>query len=216
MNIFKINIPKSIIFLTIFSITLNILRIVIWHKYSFVYILWNIVLAFIPLIISFFLLVFSQKSTNKKIIFIIGGFLWLVFIPNAIYITTDFVHLGVVRAVPIIYDVVLLFTSALLGLIFGLISVSHIEHIIRIKYSKDITITLMSLIIFIISFGVYLGRFLRFNSWDIFAKPVVFLNGLKETFTNINNFVEALCYTILFFFFILILYHCWKSIKIRP
>lgn len=215
MNIFKINIPKSIIFLTIFSIVLNILRVVIWHKYSFIYILWNIVLAFIPLTISFFLLVFSQKSTNKKIIFIIGGFLWLVFIPNAIYITTDFVHLGVVRAVPIIYDVALLFTSALLGLIFGLISISHIEHIIKIKYSKNITNTLMNLIIFIISFGVYLGRFLRFNSWDIFAKPVVFLNGLKEIFTNINNFIEALCYTILFFFFILILYYCWKSIKIR-
>ncbi len=215
MNIFKHNISKYFIFLVIFSVGLNILRVIIWEKYSFIYILWNIFLAVVPFLISLLLLSYYKKAKHNKIIFIIGSFLWLLFIPNAIYIITDFVHLGVVRGVPVLYDIVLLFTSTMVGLILGLISINHIEQIIILKFSKKTTSMFICLIIFIISFGVYLGRFLRFNSWDVFSQPVMFFQGLREIFTNITNLTEALLYTTLFFVFILIFYYLIKDIKIK-
>lgn len=215
MNIFRIYVYKSIILLIILSIVLNILRIIIWDKFSLIYILWNIFLAFIPFVISSFMVLLLKEEKLKKFTLIFLGSLWLLFIPNAPYVITDFVHLGVVRAVPILYDTLLLFTSALIGLIFGLISINHIEQIISLKFSKNITSIFIYLLIFIISFGVYLGRFLRFNSWDIFARPGNVFNGLKEIFTNITNLTEALLFTTLFFIFILIFYFLSKEIKIK-
>jgi len=217
MHIFKNIIPRPIIILTIFSVILIILRVIIWQKYSFVYILLNILLAFIPFFISYFLLFYfrKEKESVNNIVIIIGGLLWLLFIPNSIYIITDFVHLGVVRAVPIIYDAILLFSSALLGLILGLMSISHIEQIIRMKFSKRITFIFIGIIIFLIGFGVYLGRFWRFNSWDIFSQPLTLFNSLGEIFRNSTNLVESLLYSTLFFIFIIIFYILSKMVQIK-
>jgi len=215
MNFYKINIPKSIIILIILSLFLNIFRIIIWGKFSFIYILWNIFLAILPFIVSSSLLNANNNKGLTNTIFIICGFIWLLLIPNAPYIITDFIHIGEVRAVPALYDSFLIFSSALTGLLLGMYSINHIEVILKTRYSKKISSIIMMLTIFIISFGMYLGRFLRFNSWDVFARPEAFFLGVKEIFTNINNLVEALLYTILFFFFILLTYISWKSIQTK-
>lgn len=215
MNIHKINIPKSIIILTILAVVLNILRVIIWGKMSFVYILWNIFLAFIPFIISSLLLSFSKEEKLNKIIFIIGIILWIIFIPNAPYIITDFIHLGVTRSVPIIYDILLLFSSASLGLILGFNSLFHIEQIIKTKYPKHITSLFMGIIMIMISFGVYLGRFLRFNSWDIFINHISFVNNIWKIFSQAATHMEVYIYTGLFFFSLYLSYNAWKHSNIN-
>jgi uncharacterized membrane protein len=215
MNIYKINIPKSVIPLIIIAVVLSILRVIIWGKFSFVYILWNILLAFIPFIISSLLLTFSKIEKFNKIIFIIGVFLWIIFIPNAPYIVTDFIHLGEIRSVPMIFDTFLLFSSASLGLILGFHSFFHIEQIIRAKYSPKITVVVMSLIMLLISFGMYLGRFLRFNSWDIFINHTPLIKNIWKIFSGSSSRIEAYIYTLLFFFFLILSYKSWKYSNIR-
>jgi len=210
MNIYKINIPKSVITLTILAVALNILRIIIWGKMSFVYILWNIFLAFIPFIISSLLLLFSNERKLKKIIFIFGIILWLIFIPNAPYLVTDFIHLGTTRSIPVIYDVFLLFSSASVGLILGFQSLFHIEQIIKMKYSTQITSLIMGFIIFIISFGIYLGRFLRFNSWDVFINHTSLIKNVWKIFSQSKTHIEVYLYTLLFFVFLALSYKAWK------
>jgi uncharacterized membrane protein len=212
MNFFK-NIPKSIIPLLIIAVTLNILRVVIWGKMSFVFILWNMFLAFIPFVISYFLLLFSKKDQSKKTMFIIGIFLWLLFIPNAPYIITDFVHLGVVRGVPILFDICLLFSSASVGLILGFNSIFHIEQIIKMKFSKRKTSIIIGIIILMISFGVYLGRFLRFNSWDVFVNHTSLIKNIWSIFAQSASHIEVYLYTLLFFFFLSLAYKAWKYSK---
>ena len=69
MNVLKIKIPKSVVSIAIFALILNILRVVIWGKLSFVYILWNIFLAFIPFVISFFVLRYFKEKRISKIVF---------------------------------------------------------------------------------------------------------------------------------------------------
>lgn len=215
MNIFKINIPKSIITLAILAIVLNILRIVIWGKVSFVYILWNIFLAFIPFVISFMLLYFLKEKKLNKMIFIVGFILWIIFIPNAPYIITDFIHLGEIRSVPVLFDIFLIFSSASVGLILGFHSFFHIEQIIKTKYSSNMTSLLMGVIIIIVGFGVYLGRFLRFNSWDIFINHISLIKNVWKIFSQSTAHIEVYLYTILFSFFLYLFYTAWKYSNIE-
>jgi len=213
MNIYKISIPKSIILLTILAVILNILRIIIWGKFSFIYILWNIFLAFIPFIISSLLLSFSKEEKLNKIIFIVGIFLWLLFIPNAPYIITDFIHLGTTHSIPVIYDILLLFSSASVGLILGFHSLFHIEQIIKTKCQKNTASLFMGIIIIMISFGIYLGRFLRFNSWDIFINHTILIKNIWKIFSQSTADMEVYLYTVLLFFFLYLSYNAWKCSK---
>jgi uncharacterized membrane protein len=215
MNVFKINIPKSIIPLTILAVVLNVLRVIIWGKMSLIFILWNILLAFIPFFISFILLSLSKEKKLSKIIFIIGFILWMLFIPNAPYIVTDFIHLGEIRSVPMIYDVFLIFSSASVGLMLGFHSFFHIEQIIKKKYSPRVTSLIMGLIMIIISFGIYLGRFMRFNSWDVFVNHTSLIKNVWKIFSQSTTNTEVYLYTGLFFFFLYLSYKAWIYSNIK-
>ena len=206
MDKFKFKIPKSVLVLLALSFILNIFRIILFGKFSLIYILWNLFLALIPFAISSLLLKYLNKNKLNKTLLLIGGIFWLFFIPNSPYIVTDLIHIGEIHLVPVLYDSVLIFSSALAGLILGMHSIYHMEHILAEKYSQKISSFIIIITIAFISFGVYLGRFLRFNSWDIFASPLSFINGVSEIFTNRNILVESVFYTILFFLFIFMSY----------
>jgi uncharacterized membrane protein len=210
MKICKINIPKSIAILIALSVVLNILRVIIWGKFSFVYILWNIFLAIIPFVISSLLLGINNQKKMNQITFVVAGIIWLLFLPNSPYIITDLIHIGEVRFAPDLFDSFLVFSSAWAGLLLGMHSINHMEQILISKYSKKIASIVIIKVMILVSFGMYLGRFLRFNSWDIFASPNSFFIAIKEIFTNKNDLKIALSYTVLFFFFIFVSYYSWK------
>ena len=215
MNKFKFTIPKPIYVLLILSCLLNIFRIVLFNKYSLVYVIWNIFLAFLPFVISSIILNNSMANKLSKFNLIFWGIIWLLLIPNSPYIVTDLIHIGEIRAVPPLYDSFLLFSSAWTGLLLGLYSISHIEQILKMKYTQKITSLIIFVIMLFISFGMFLGRFLRFNSWDILARPMTFINGIGEIFTNSNYFLGLLLYTSLFLFFIFMSYISWKSTQTK-
>jgi uncharacterized membrane protein len=211
MNIYKIKIPKSILNLLVFALVLNTARIFLFGTTSFVYMFWNIFLAFVPFFISSILLIHTNKENFYKPFFIIGFMLWFLFLPNAPYVITDLIHLGRIRAVPVMYDSFLLFSSATVSLLMGLYSLQHIEKILSLKFSKrSINISIIVIILFT-SFGMYLGRFLRFNSWDFFTSHVSLLSRIWEIFSQPNNYINVYAYTLLFFFFIYLSYLSFKS-----
>lgn len=208
-------IPKNILIIFYFSSVLIILRMFLFNSYSLKYIFWNIFLAFIPFVISYILLFLLKQNRLNKIIFILGFVFWILFIPNAPYIVTDLIHIGEIRAVPVLYDVILLFCSALIGMLLGVHSIFHVEQILKIKFSQKIASIVIFTTIFFISFGIYIGRFLRFNSWDVFENPISFIKGIGEVFMNKTFMIESFFYTILFFFFISIFYISWKSTQTK-
>lgn len=213
MNIFKIKIPKQILLLLILAIVLNILRIFFFGSTAFVYILWNILLAFVPFLISSILLLHTNKNNIIKPFFIIGFILWFVFLPNAPYVITDFIHLGRIRAVPIMFDIFVLFSSAWVALLLGLYSIAHMEKILLSKFSKKVVNIIILITILFTSFGVYLGRYLRFNSWDFFISHNSLLASIGKIFTQSSNYANVYGYTLLFFFFIYISYLSFKHIN---
>jgi uncharacterized membrane protein len=154
---------------------------------------------------------FVKENKLKTYIFFIFGIFWLLFIPNSPYIITDLIHIGEIRKVPVLFDSFLIFATAIVGLFLGMYSMYDMERIIKIKFKRNINIIMITVFSFVIGFGVYLGRFLRFNSWDIFANPVSIFNGVIEIFSNKVETIEALLYTVLFSVFIFIFYLSWKS-----
>jgi len=120
--------------------------------------------------VSSYLIFYPQKQNHTKSIYFLL-FIWLVFFPNALYILTDLYHLKPRAESHIWFDFLLLFSFAWTGLIFGIISLMDIESIFVKRIGAVKTNVLIVVLLFACSFGVYLGRFLRWNSWDIIAYP---------------------------------------------
>ena len=212
LNLFKYGPVKTALYLLVVAIVFNLLRIIIWDKYSFVYILWNLFLAFVPILISFSMLKLHERGRLNAIIFIPSFLLWLLFIPNAPYLVTDLIHLGEVRAVPVLFDAILLFSSAYLGMMFFFYSLSHIEKIVKKFISKRWMIALTIILLLLISFGIYIGRFLRFNSWDIFINHYSLFKNIWKIFTeNSVKHWNVYWFTLMFSFFLFFSYKSWKS-----
>lgn len=201
--------PMDIFIVLIMVIILNILRLLLFKSDSFVWLFWNIFLAIIPFAISTYLLWASDKHKVNKIIFVILAILWLLFIPNAPYLITDLIHIGEVRAVPVIYDAFLLFGAGWVGIYLWLYSNTQIESLLLIKYTKRVTKIIMFFIIFLTSFGIYLGRFLRLNSWEIFSDSSYFLKILHQKLIVKGDLKEYL-YIFLFTVFLYGLYFASK------
>ncbi len=157
---------SSVIFSAIvFSLMILFLRMYITDTRYFLFLTWNLLLAAIPLFITSFILYFNIE--NKLLL--LGVFLmWLLFLPNAPYILTDLLHVKSRNIIPIWYDFIMIFSFALTGLFMTLESIIHFEKIAQKYISENALRVTTVLIFFLSSFGIYIGRFMRWNSWDIF------------------------------------------------
>lgn len=166
-----------------FGIAMVIFRIYRTDSMHFMFLIWNLFLAGIPWLISSLLILYPGLR-KRIIILLIAGGIWLLFIPNSFYIITDLFYLKYKNLAPIWYDLVLIFTFAWAGIILGFSSFKDVEDILTEKIGKKFTIILTSFLLFLISFGIYLGRFLRWNSWNIINEPKELLSDISERITN--------------------------------
>lgn len=205
-------VPKEIWIIFLLAITLNISRILIFDSTYFIYLLWNIFLAILPFVVGRMLSWQENIGKLSKIVFVLGSLIWILLLPNAPYIVTDFIHLGRGHGAPVLYDAFLLFSSAWLGLLLFMHSLKDIEKIIRVKYGKLIATIKVPSIILLVSIGIYIGRYLRFNSWDVFTDPSFFGNTWQGL-THPIHFGEACIFILPCFLFLYIFYISWKSSK---
>ena len=152
----------------------------IWYSGSlrYVFLLWNLFLAWVPFQLSVFLTVKQPENRWFKY-FLISC--WLLFFPNALYIITDLIHLEELRGnVPLWFDAILLFTCSVTGLIMAFISLYQVEMYLQQNMSKKQVSKFVLAALFVGSFGVYIGRFLRWNSWDIVTNPFSLLMEISN------------------------------------
>ena len=190
---------------TIFSVTIWRVRSEFSGTVDYAFLIWNLFLAWIPFIIAYFT---YTVSINRKWIYVVipvAAFFWLIFFPNAPYILTDFQHLaGEWRGVPVWYDVMLLIWFAFTGLLLGMVSLFLMQEIIRREFGRWVGWAFVALVTGLSSAGIYMGRFLRWNSWDILQNPA----GLAIfTFERmLDPSLQAIGFTTLFATFFLFLY----------
>lgn len=150
------------------SLFLLMVRLKITESFFLLFLVWNLFLAIIPFCISFYL---RQQKKLKKWQLICWCCIWLLFLPNAPYLITDLIHLQLSDGLIVLLDLVVISSFAITGLLFYLVSVLNMELLFQQNFSKKLPNVFFTTLPFLCGFGIYLGRFLRFNSWDILKDP---------------------------------------------
>lgn len=185
---------------------LFVIRAINTQTFMYGFLLWNLFLACVPLLVSSTILVSLQIREHK--VKLVGAlFIWLLFLPNSFYLLTDFEHLSHFPTVPFWFDLILLSSFAMTGIFVGLLSLVQVEKIISCHFSPKIKVLLIISILYLSGFGVYLGRYYRFNSWDIFQEPIELLKGILKGLTT----TDAQNFTLGFGTFLLVLYFVTAS-----
>jgi len=202
--------------LAVFSLFLFMLRSnILGSNRLYRFMLWNLFLALIPYVVSLVMLVISNYNTkNNKwwnvALLPLGGF-WLLFFPNAPYLFTSYAHLSrlVFWIGPITfrlqpwYDLVLYSAIIWAGVFAGYVSLEIVHMIIKKHFGKSIGWAIIVVILFLSSWAIYLGRFVRLNSWDIFTNPSsllphILLNREQLLFVFILGIFMLLVYLFLY------------------
>lgn len=179
----RLQISTLLIILCCICFSLSVFRYFYSETKNFLFLNWNLFLAFVPWVCSS-LLIMNKRLQKSKATIVAMLFIWLLFFPNAPYILTDLFHLRLRTNMPIWFDLVLIISYAWTGLLLGYISLFDIEKVLG-KYMSQTKITILSVgMLFLGSFGIYLGRFLRWNSWDIISEPMELFYDIGQRFTN--------------------------------
>ena len=154
----------------VFSMSL-VLAVAIFQKTLMMsFLVWNLFLAGIPYVISRAMQ--SRRDWHSaRLLFFLCFSVWLLVIPNSFYIITDLFHLGKFNGIPLWYELAVILSFAWNGLILGIWSMRHMETLFSSLFSVKVSVPFIYIVMFLNSFGVYIGRYMRFNSWDVITNP---------------------------------------------
>ena len=175
------------------SILLLAIRLKITESFFLLFLVWNLFLAAIPYFISSYLQ--SRKNSSPFLFFSLTA-LWLLFLPNAPYIVTDLIHLSHNASVSTLFDGIIIATFAISGLLFYLYSFKQMLFLFKNRYSKKIYIAIKFIVPFLTGYGIYLGRFERWNSWNMLNEPLQLINNVIATLTDPLKIVLVIVTTI--------------------
>jgi uncharacterized membrane protein len=202
---YKIAIFGLMVFSSLVCITLVAARVEYSDTLRYIGLLWNLFLAWIPFMLAYLAYAFSWKKKLLYLVLPVTAFLWLIFFPNAPYILTDLQHLARRSAsAPLWYDVIVMVWFSWTGLLLGLVSLYLMHDIVHRAFGRLPGWAFVLIASGLSSFGVYLGRFVRFNSWDL-------LNDPKEVAVTVLGLVidpssRVIAFTVLFAVFYLFVY----------
>lgn len=166
---------------TVISVALYRFRELWYHEMGYTFLVWNIFLAWIPLGMAYTTYIMSLQRRALSVAVILTAFMWLIFFPNAPYILTDFQHLGQPsNVVPIWFDVILVVWFAWTGLLLGVLSLYLMQEVVRREFSHITGWVFAFVVSFLSGVGIYMGRFLRWNSWDILQQPSDIFYGVYQ------------------------------------
>jgi uncharacterized membrane protein len=170
---FRLTVMTLLCGATLLCLLLFRLRTVLSGSLDYVFLVWNIFLAWIPLGLAHAATAFAWRRKYILLSLPAAAFLWLLFFPNAPYILTDLQHLGIPKpGVPVWFDVLLLIWFAWTGLLLGMVSLFLMQDIVRREFGRLTGWVFVVTVGILSSLGIYIGRFLRWNSWDLFFHPL--------------------------------------------
>lgn len=183
------------------------LRVGFTGKSFYAFLLWNLFLGVIPLIPAYKFRKLLSNGFSWSVVFMF--FAWLFLFPNSPYILTDFVHLHSREQVPLWYDAALLFFFTLSGMFAGIVSLHWIHKGLDKLFKAWVSWIIVLSTIAACGYGVFLGRVLRLNSWDVIFRTE---KVITLSWENLNNPV-ALSMTITFSIIIASVYGVFKIIR---
>ena len=193
------------------------------------FLVWNLFLAWIPFLMSRWIVSIETGKTDgrdtakRRTLLLVLGIAWILFYPNAPYILTDFIHLvgGPARTTGrafltgtglLWYDIILTAAFAFIGHLIGLVSLLDIHGVARRRFTPAISWIIILAAIGAGGYGIYIGRFERLNSWEVFTDPI---DSLKTLIGGIF-YLKAVLFSVCFAFFIFLTYlpvYAWTAEK---
>jgi len=183
-----------------FSCLLLLGRMMATTSLQYIFLPWNLFLAFIPYWITTSMISNPGMEKSRIKLFAILA-VWLMFIPNSFYIITDLFHFTNIRSAPKWFDLLMIFSFAWNGIVLGIVSVRKVEVLLSsLLKNKSFSVFIVLVVMWLNAFGVYIGRYLRFNSWDIITNPFDLASDIGymmiHPFRNAYSWGMILCYSL--------------------
>lgn len=169
--------------------------------YNWLKILWNDFLAVIPLFCAMFAYKFFQDKRKAPTAIFLA--LWLLFFPNSPYMITDvkyssgfdegiymdFATNGYnVNAWLLVFSITV---AVVMGILYGMLSLYIVHTMLKKRFGKIANGAIITAVMLLSSFGVYIGRFARVNSWDI-VRPAFLFDTIMQSMTSFMPVFVAL------------------------
>lgn len=175
------------------------------QKLAFTSFLWNLFLAWVPVMTAVPIYALRARDSKRPVLLVILAILWFLFFPNAAYIITDIQHLYRRPGVPYWFDMIMIMSFALTGWFLGYLSLYLVQEVVRGWLGRVSSWVFALGMLALSSFGIYLGRFLRWNSWDALLAPIATISDAARVAHPVNN-PQALAFSATFFAFSLVCY----------
>lgn len=190
---------------------LLVFRIKTTHNFFGLFLVWNLFLAFVPLGVAWYMQHRStQLNSISKYTLLV---LWLLFLPNAPYVITDVIHLSYSPSNWFIYDGITIGVFALLSLYFGFQSLIEVRKLFKTEIAETWLNALTVGVLILCGFGIYLGRVVRFNSWDLITNPLDLFGTISLYLINPIEHKSVWIFTLGFGIFLnfgFFLFRIWK------
>ncbi len=155
-------------------------RMILLGHHHQLYLVWNLFLAWLPLLFALAACWMEQNGRPRRWTFLGAAAGWFFFFPNAPYILTDLIHLGSKAQRYYWPDLVLILLFALTGLVLGFLSLFLMQRMVAHRYGWPRGWLFVGGMAVLSGFGIYAGRFLRWNSWDVLFSPLDLISeGLR-------------------------------------
>lgn len=186
---------------TIGALILLFFRILSTGSLRYSFMIWNLCLAWLALGAAI-LAIYILNSKINLWVKLVSVIIWVLLLPNTFYILTDFIHVHFTGEVNVLFDVVLMAQFAAAGIIYGCLSLLLMHKTFIRLSSQRFALSLIILIIFATSFAIDLGRYLRWNSWDVVLDPTGILFDVSERVLSPSAYGRSMLTTAMFFVFI--------------
>ena len=166
------------------------------------YLLWNLLLAWIPMVLAYALvrrLRHHVWSSWSAIALTLG---WLLFLPNSFYMVSDYIHLEDMARSDVLFDALVFTMFILNALILGFTSLYLVQAELRKRLSAWQTELIAGVLLLVCSFAIYLGRELRWNSWDVLLNPAGIIFDISERILDPFGHPKTFEVTAIFFVFL--------------
>ena len=170
---------RVLFWITIINIAVLFIRNAVLGNSMFNFLIWNLFLGFLPLFVAYLIERFYARI-NKYLLWF-GSLVWLLFYPNAPYMISDLMHVNMDNQA-VLYDTLIIFSFAMLSLFYGFLSLKLMYGVFKKISGQRLANTAIAASLLLSSLGFYMGRVLRFNSWDAFTHP---FKVLKEVWGHL-------------------------------
>ena len=196
----------SIGLLLVVSLGFLIIRMIVSDSSRYVFLGWNLTLASLAPLFAWWLSDRIRQYGWQHWQNIVLALLWLSFLPNSFYLITDLVHIRETYEVPVMYDVVMLTSFLVSGLVLGYMSIYLLHVRLLEKIKEKYAYGIVGAVLFVCSFAIYLGRYARWNSWDIIMNPAGLVFDVSDRFINPSAHEQTYLITLTIFVLLASLY----------